>query len=48
MSDDQLIDLGLLLDGRLVLEHLFRSLLLRPLVVGLWSQVDDLDVDGLE
>ena len=48
MSDDQLVDLGLLFDGRLVLKHLLRRLLLGPLVVGLWSQVDDLDVDSLE
>ena len=48
MPNDQLVDLGLLFDGLLVLQHLLRSLLLGPLVVGLWSEVDDLNVDGLE
>ena len=48
VSDDQFVDLGLLFDGLLVLQHLLGSLFLGPPVVGLWSEVDDLDVDGLE
>jgi hypothetical protein len=48
VPDDELVDLGLLLDGLLVLEHFLRRFLFRPLVVGLGVQVEDFDVDRLK
>jgi len=44
----QLVHLGLFLDGLLFLQHLLGGLLLRPFVVTLRIEVNDLNVNGLK